>query len=282
MSNTIYTATGCTRCKIVKDFMQEQGIDFVEKNMKAEGKEDFQKFYRANRKAIFRGPDGVEFPLFTDGQEIRQGIGASVAYLQAGAKLDGFFSVGTLHKEWVDGIHVSAGNPEYAKDFLTVLRYLKSNNMKLQLDTDGRNSAILQKILDEGLADVVIMNVVGPRELYSDILGEDIEFSEVEKSIALVTQFPEYKFQTTVVPVIRQQGEPPEITYLTAKEVGAAAELIKEVTGSMKNSYLIKLFNPKQAADERLQSIEPLAPEALFSYRTAARAHQVFTEIEKK
>ncbi len=279
MSFTIYTATGCTRCKIIKQLMNEKGIAFEEQDMKAEGKEAFQKFYAANRKAIFRGPDGVEFPLLHDGTTLRQGIGACVAYLLSGTKLDGFFSVGTLHKEWVDGIHVSGGNPEYTTEFLAALQYIKKgNNMKLQMDTNGLNSAILEQILAQDLADVVIMNVLGPKELYSQLAGKAVDIDEVEKSLSLVTKFPEYKLQTTVDPVVREDGE---ISYLSTKEIGATAKFIAEATGSMKNPYLVKLFKPKECKDERFKTIEAMPAGTLLSYRTAARAHQVFVEIEK-
>lgn len=281
MSYTIYTATGCTRCKIIKQLMNDRGIAFEEQDMKAEGKEAFQKFYAANRKVIFRGPDGVEFPLLHDTEAgvIRQGIGACVAYLYGGGKLDRFFSVGTLHKEWVDGIHVSGGNPEEAEGFLEVLRYIKkTNNMKLQMATNGLNSAILEQILTEGLADVMIMNVLGPKELYSQLVGKDVDIAEIEKSLSLVTKFPEYKFQTTVVPVVREDGE---ISYLTNKEIGATAKFIAEATGSMKNPYRIKLFKPKECKDERFKAVEAMTADALLPYRTAARNHQVFVEIEK-
>ncbi|RYD05820.1 hypothetical protein N752_07970 [Desulforamulus aquiferis] len=279
MGFTIYTATGCTRCKIVKELMRERGIDFIEQDMKAEGKDAFQKFYSTNRKAIFRGPDGVEFPLLTDGRVIRQGIGASVAYLYSGSKLDGFFSVGVLHKEWVDGIHVSGGNPQYANEFLEVLRYIKKgNNMKLQMDTNGQNAAILEQIQAEGLADVVIMNVLGPREMYSQILEQEVDLAEIERSISLVTSFPEYKFQTTIIPVFRREGE---VSYLSTKEVADTAKFIAEAAGSMKMPYLVKVFRPKECKDERFKGIEAMAADALLPYRTAARRHQVFVEIEK-
>lgn len=279
MSFTIYTATGCTRCKIIKQLMNEKGIAFEEQDMKAEGKEAFQKFYAANRKAIFRGPDGVEFPLLYDGTTIKQGIGACVAFLLSGTKLDGFFSVGILHKEWVDGIHVSGGNPAYASEFLAALHYIKKvNNMKLQMDTYGLNSAILEQILAQDLADVVIMNVLGPREMYSQLAGKDVDLADIEKSMSLVTKFPEYKFQTTVAPVVREDGE---ISYLTPKEVAAAAKFLAEGTGSMKNPYLIKLFKPKECKDERFKGVAAMTAEALLPYRTPARNHQVFVEIEK-
>lgn len=262
--------------------MKEKGVPFVEYDMRADGKEEFQNFYKAKRKDIFRGPDGVEFPILTDGVEIKQGIAATLAYIHSGKNLDGFFSVGILHKEWVDGIHVSGSNPAYATEFIEVLRMLKNLNMKLQIETDGRNSAILKQILDENLAEVLIVNALGPKELYGNILNETIDVEDIAKSISLATQFPEHKFQTTVVPVVRQQGASEEISYLTPQEIGTVAKEIEEATGSKKNSYLIKFFNPKESKDERFKSIEPLAAASTFSYRTAARAHQVMTELEKR
>ena len=84
MSNAIYTATGCARCKITKQFMQENGIDYEEYDFKGEGKEAFSRFYRANRSDIYRDKDGVEFPVFTDGKAIRQGVSVVIGYLLAG------------------------------------------------------------------------------------------------------------------------------------------------------------------------------------------------------
>ncbi|MFZ5943514.1 MAG: glutaredoxin domain-containing protein [Bacillota bacterium] len=263
MNITVYTTTGCTRCKIVKAFMEERNISYEEKDMKAQGKEDFQVFYKENRSSIFRGPDGIEFPIITDSSEIRQGIGASIAYLQAGKNLEEFFTVGTLHKEWVNGIHVSGGRLEWADDFIQVLSYLKGSNMKLQVDTNGKNSSILQQIQLKGLADLVVMNLLGPEEIYNIILG-GIDIEDIKKSLSLITQFPEYRIETTILPVEREGGT---FSYLTPQEICETAKLISEITGSNKIPYLIKGFN--------------LSPSQLLTYRSKARAYQVFTEIEK-
>lgn len=275
MTITIFSVTGCVRCKIAKNFMSEQGISFVEKNMKEEGKEDFQAFYKANRNAIFRGPEGIEFPIIYDGENIRQSIGAVMAFLYHGKKLDGFFSVGTMHKEWVDGIHVSGGNPKYTEEFLEVLRFLKNNNFKLQVDTNGKNSSILKRILEENLADVLIMNVFGPEKLYGQLAGEEIDIEDVKRSLALIPEFPKFKIQTTIVPVTREDGT---VNYLTPEEIGETAKFIEEGTGTKKNPYVIKAFNPKTSSNPAYKSLEPL--ENLFPYRSKARMYQVFTEIE--
>ena len=88
MSYILYTATGCSRCKIAKKFMDERAIPFQEVDIKAEGKDAFGQFYRNNRSAVFRGKEGIEFPIFTDDAAIRQGVGVVLAYLHAGTKLD--------------------------------------------------------------------------------------------------------------------------------------------------------------------------------------------------
>lgn len=278
MSITIFTATGCARCRIVKGFMEENDIQFVEKNMKEEGKEDFQNFYKANRNAVFRGPDGIEFPIIIDGTEIRQSIGASIAYLYGGNKLDGFFTAGILHKEWVDGIYISEGNPKHQEEFIQVLRYLKNKNMKLHIETNGRNSAILEQVLHEKLADVMIMNVLGPKALYAKILGQDIDIDDVTKSLSLLPQFPEYKFQTTIIPVLRENGE---ISFLSTEEIGETAQFIKEGTGNNKNKFFIKSITTEELKGSAYEKIDPIPAGQLFAYRTKARAYQVFTEIEK-
>lgn len=278
MSITIYTATGCARCKIVKSFMDENNIQYVEKNMKEEGKEDFQNFYKANRNTVFRGPDGIEFPIIADSVEIRQGIGASIAYLHEGTKLDGFFGVGILHKEWVDGIHISGGDAIFREEFIGVLRYLKSKNMKLQMDTDGRNSVVLEQVLKEKLADVMIMNVLGPKDLYGRLLGKNIDLEDVEKSLSIITTFPEYRCQTTIVPVQRENGE---VSFLTPEEIGETAQFIKEGTGTNKNKFFIKTVNCQIFKKDAFKCLEPLTDAQLFPYRTKARSYQVFAEIEK-
>ncbi|MGF7184912.1 pyruvate formate lyase activating enzyme [Desulfitispora alkaliphila] len=268
MGNTIFSVAGCSRCKIVKQFMADRGIAFVEKDVKGDGKEDFQEFYKANRKLIYRTPDGITFPVFTDGISIYQGLGAIIAYLHSGKQLEGFFSVGTLRKEWINGIHVSLGQSEYSEEFIQVLGYLKNNNFKLEVETNGKNSVILQKVLDEGLADRAIMNVLGPRELYSELLGEEIDFGEIEESMKLTTQFPEYRFETVIAPITGNESDPSGTSYMAPEEIEKTAKMIVDATGSMKNPYVIKPFNPKDIPESEL-----------LKYRSRARRHQVYTEI---
>ena len=281
MSHTIFTATGCARCKIAKTYMDQQGISYEELDIKGEGKEPFGQFYRANRSSIFRGKEGIEFPVLTDGSAIRQGVGVVIAYLQAGNELEGFVGRSELSKGWVDGLHISGGNPLLGDKFVSVLTFIKKSGLRLQLDTNGKNASLLERLLHEELGDRVIMDVKGPLTLYGRILGEDPESAEIQKTIGLVSKFPEYEFQTTVAPVIRKEGESPEISYLIPDEIGETARLIEEATRSKKQPYLLRVFDPETCKDERLKGVEGLSANTMFKYRSAARKHQVLTEIEK-
>jgi pyruvate formate lyase activating enzyme len=278
MTNQIYTATGCVRCKITKRFMQENDINYEEYDFKAEGKEAFSQFYRANRKEIFRDKDGVEFPVFTDGNVIRQGLSVVVGHLIAGDGLSGFIGRSLLHGEWIDGFDISGGDPERAADLIKVLAYLKQNGLKVQITADGRNAAVLEAFKEKNLGDRIIMDVRGPAALYEPLAGAAIDEDELKKSIALAAQFPEYQFQTTIAPLVRQDGT---VDYLTPEEAGETARLIEAATGSKKHPYQLRGFDPQQAADERLKSAEPLPSSAMFKYRTAARRYMVMAEIEK-
>lgn len=281
MTYTLFTATGCARCKIAKKFMDEKGIGYEDHDVSGEGKDLFGQFYRANRSAVFRGKEGIEFPVLAEGASVRQGVGVVIATLHAGERLDGFIGRSELSKGWMDGVHVSGGGTAFTDELVRVLGFLKKNGLKLQFDTNGKNAAVLQKLLEEGLGDRVVMDLKGPLALYSALLGEEIDPQEIHRTMELVTKFPEYRFETTVAPVFGHRSESGGIRYLTPEEIGDTAKWIKEVTTSNKQPYMLRLFDPETSPDERFKSIEKLNPNALLRYRSAARKHQVLTEMEK-
>lgn len=279
MSLILYTATGCARCQIAKKFMREKNLGFDEHDAVGEGKDLFGKFYRVHRTAIVRGADGVEFPVLADGSEVRQGVAAVIAWLQAGARLDGFIGRSDVAKGWVGGLHVSKGDPAALADLLVVLGFLKRSGVMLQLHTDGRNAAVLERLLAEALGDRVVMDLKGPRPLYAAMIGGPVDPEDVQRSMTLAAEFPEVRFETTVAPVVRAEECPEAIRYLTPDEIAETAQWLKAATGSHRQPYVLRVFNPQAAPDDRFRSVEMLAPAALIRHRSAARRHQVLTEI---
>lgn len=281
MPMKLFSIAGCTRCKTAKQYMDEIGLDYEEHDAMGSGADTFRAFYKENRPRIFRGPEGVEFPILSEGENIYQGLAMVMARLMYGEKLTGFFRPGLLHGEWVDGIDISGGDEEQAKNFLEVLANLKGRNFKLEVHSNGRNADLLEQVLARGLAQRVVMEVKGPLRLYADITGQELAPEEMGKSLSLTPRFPEYLFYTVVAPIRRGKEDPPQYDYLTPEEIGEIAALIKEATGDKTHPYLLKPFDPKRARDKNLRGMEAMTPSRLFKYRTAARRHLVKTEIQK-
>ncbi len=66
-----------------------------------------------------------------------------------------------------------------------------------------------------------------------------------------------------------------------ARRIEEAARWLKEVTGSHKQPYLLRPFDPQTCSDDGFKSVERFCRERLVRYRSAARKHQVLTESEK-
>ncbi len=276
MNAILFTAASCARCNIAKKYMQEKGLAYHEYDINGDGKDLFGDFYRAHRNLIFRGRDGIEFPILADSASIRQGVAAVLAYLQQGTKLDGFIGQSGGIKGWIDGLPISNGNPAYVDELVTLLGFLKKNGLKLQLDTHGKNASVLRTLFEKGLGDRVVMELKGPRHLYGLLLGEEIDPAEVERTLEQVIRFPDYRFETTVAPFLQPDGIP---RFPTPEEIQETAKWLKERTGSHKQPYRLRAFHKETCSDERLNSFHELPADALYRYRTAARKYQVLTEL---
>jgi pyruvate formate lyase activating enzyme len=279
MPITIYSAKGCLRCKIVKQFLNDSGRTYQDIDALGDGRKPFREFYQNNREKIYRGQDGIEFPIFNDGETVRQGLPMVLAHLFAGPALNDFFKHGLLHGQWVDGIHISGGDPAHGEEFLNVLTLLKKQRLKLQIETNGVNASLLEQVLERDLADRVIMEVKGPLELYDSLLQQPVDPQEIGGSIARVSQCDDYYFYTTIAPKIRKKGDHEQFSYITPEEIAETALLIEEAAGDNRQPYRLRAIDPQASDDPKLQGCEALAKNELFKYRTMARKHQFKTEL---
>lgn len=193
MSFSIFSAAGCLRCKIVKFYMDDHKIIYKDLDIKTFGKDAFNLFYRKHRTDIYRGNDGIEFPILFTGKKIRQGVGEILAFLKAEDKLNEFVKRSDLSHGWISGLNVSAKDASMGEDFLEILRYIKTRGLMIQLKTDGRNSSLLETITSESLVDRLIFQIRGPAELYEIITGYPLVSEDLSRSLSLVEKTPEYQ-----------------------------------------------------------------------------------------
>lgn len=277
----LFTAPGCARCKITRQFLLDQGIEFEELDFKGNGKNRFAKFYRTNRIRIYRDADGVEFPVFTNGDVIRQGVSMIIAYIHARDRIDGFIKRNRLHGKWLNGIDVSGGDPNEADDLYTVLKFIKKFGLMIEAISNGRNAAVLEAVLQQGLIDRIILNIYGPLDLWTDRLGNDACSEDLIRSLTIAPRFPEYRFITHLTPFIVPGSDPEAVRFLTPDEIQKTTKMIETATKSKKHPYVLIPWSPDEETDDRFKSLTHLDKREMFKYRSAARRYMVMTEIEK-
>ncbi|MCP4722834.1 MAG: hypothetical protein GY860_25550 [Desulfobacteraceae bacterium] len=273
MSFTIFSATGCMRCKIVKSYMDDHAMAYEDHDINEFGKDVFNVFYRKNRPSIYRGKDGIEFPILFTGEKIRQGVGEILAFLKAEERLNDCVKRSDLSHGWISGLEISANDASTNDDFLEILRYIKAHGLLVQLETDGRNAHLLETIITENLADRFIFQLRGPARLYEAIIGYPLKNEELCNSLSLVVKSPEYRIILSIACLERPEGKS---GFLTLGEATQAAAIVEHATGSKKHPFFIKGVVPSPELD-----ILPLPSSAFFKYRTACRPHMVLAEILK-
>ena len=252
MAITVYSATGCVRCNIVKAWLEEKGVSFEEQNIRTdEGDAAFKVFYKANRKSVRRDASGIFFPIFQDGEIIRQDAGSVLSYLIAGDALDAAVTPNNLGHGWTGGLSLA---PEIGdKDaFVEVVRRMRQGGLKIFMATNGNNGDVLETLTKEGLIDCLEFDLLGPASVYQ---AADIDTARVEASMACLGRLPKARV------ICRIADQAPET-------VAEAAQWLTQAAGSNKLAFGVALADADSGVN-------------LFRFRTAARRYQVMTDIFK-
>lgn len=269
----IFSATGCMRCNIVKAYMKMNQMAYEEQDIHADGKEVFKVFYRENRPHIFRGEEGVEFPILYAGKKIYQGVGVILAHLMAGNRLEGFVTRSDLSHGRISGLNVSAGPAREGPAFLSLLRFLKEQGLMIQLEADGRNSMLLETILKGNLIHDLVFYLRGPADLYEPLTGTALTTEELSHGLSLLNLCSEYKI---ILPVSYLPQKDGSADWLSPQEAARAAALVETATGSKKHPFFITA-----TALSGEMNIAQMQPSELFKYRTLCRRYMVLCDIIK-
>lgn len=174
---------------------------------------------------------------------------------------EGFLKyLGTV-KDWVNGVTICGGEPTLQPGLIPFIKELRARDLAVKVDTNGSNPAVLGKLLSEGLADYVAMDVKGPKFLWPATAGVEGHEAAMCESIKLVSRFPGYEFRTTVSPVPRGG----DISFMTVPELAAAARLIVGLTETDSHKYFVQKFVPRRDGllDKRLEEF-PETPRQLL------------------
>lgn len=273
MSITLYTAPECIRCKIVKSFLGEKKLAYETIDFK-EQKKEFNEFYRSNRPAIYRNPEGVEFPLFFDGATTKQGSGEIIAYLLSGEALEGSVTRSDMLHGWISGLYPSLCPQGEEDNYIELVRHLADGGLQVHIQTDGRRPELLERLITTGKISRLTLNLLGPASLYAESFGGPLSKDDLAKSVALVEAFPKSEIRLLVSPVRRADGS---VTWLTKNEAEKAAEFMAGATG--KPSMPISISAVTELMPQGLQGLEPF--DLFLPYRSAVRNHLFKADVAK-
>ncbi len=130
-------------------------------------------------------------------------------------------------KPFLDGICLSGGEPTLYADITEFLETIRSHNLKIKLDTNGSQTAVLEKIIEQDLVDYIAMDIKNCLQTvdYTRTIGVQDEqiITKIKNSIELImASGVNYEFRTTIVPGFHDE----EMIKNIAKEIEGAQKYI--------------------------------------------------------
>ncbi|MDO8136214.1 MAG: anaerobic ribonucleoside-triphosphate reductase activating protein [Candidatus Brocadiales bacterium] len=151
---------------------------------------------------------------------------------------------------WVDGVVISGGEPTLHSGLKDLVKILKDLGLKVRLDTNGSNPALLEELLQEGLLDCIAMDIKAPlrEEKYQEATGGPCNLNNLRKSVRIIIESHlEHEFRTTVCPPFLGEAE--------------VLEIAKDLRGTKR--YVLQSFRPANCLDPKMLRVRPYPMEEL-------------------
>ena len=119
-----------------------------------------------------------------------------------------FFAFLKKRKGLLDGVAITGGEPLIQKDISEFIRKIRELGYLVKLDTNGAFPEKLKEILDEGLVDMVAMDIKTTPEDYGTVCGlADPPVAKLKESIGILRScnIP-FEFRTTVIDEIHDEA----------------------------------------------------------------------------
>ena len=273
MGITLYTAPDCIRCRIVKAYLHDKNMPYDTVDFK-EDAQAFNTFYRANRKSIYRNPEGVEFPLFDDGTAIKQGSGEVTAYLLSGHEMECCVTRSDMLHGKISGLYPSQCPDSQDDNFVTLVQYLSNGGLEVWLQSDGRKPALLKRLLE--IKNVhVILNLVGGAELAAALLGGSPSKEELAESLNLVLGTSDGMVRFLAMPKEKDGA----YVWAEPADAQAAAKMAADAYGKPTMPFAVMAATKEMPLD--LHGLEPVTDQQMLAYRSAIRRHLFKADIVK-
>lgn len=104
-------------------------------------------------------------------------------------------------KNILEGVCITGGEPTLYPELPLFIRQIKELGLKVKLDTNGTNPAMMKELAEKKLIDYVAMDIKNSKDKYIITAGnKNISLDKVNESISLLlSDIVEYEFRTTIV-----------------------------------------------------------------------------------
>lgn len=165
----------------------------------------------------------------------------------------------TEHRNMLEGVCVTGGEPTLHKDLESFLHKIKQLGLKVKLDSNGINPQTLESFFADGLVDYVAMDIKAPWGRYGKVIqvSETIGSAKCKKSLEVIQNSGvDHEFRTTVLPGVHTDDDFTEMAgYLRPGERYYVQDIRYNITLDPTLDSSLKIDVPKTV--KRLQARYP-------------------------
>ena len=101
----------------------------------------------------------------------------------------------------LEGVCITGGEPSLNPDLPLFIKQIKELGLKVKLDTNGTNPAMMKELVENRLIDYVAMDIKNSKEKYKYTAGnKDISLDKINESVSLLlSNIIDYEFRSTIV-----------------------------------------------------------------------------------
>ncbi len=159
-------------------------------------------------------------------------------------------------RNFIDGVVISGGEPTLFPELLPLMQRIKSMGLQVKLDTNGLLPEVLAEVLQQGLADLVALDLKTSPERYRELHNRPVDSSALARSVTLLLQGSvACEFRTTCVPGLVGKDD---ILQLGALLRGA-------------QSWVLQQFVPHYSLADSYRVLEPYPVSLLENFAELAR-----------
>lgn len=150
-------------------------------------------------------PNQISCIIFTQGCNIRCPFCQNSTLIPMDAKNliseDEIFNYLNLRKNIISGVTISGGEPTLQPDLEGFIDKVKELGLKIKLDTNGLNTKLLEKLIENQKIDYVAMDIKNSLNKYGLTSGvAKINMQNILNSIELLKKGKvDYEFRTTII-----------------------------------------------------------------------------------